>query len=131
MAAILFDLDEFGKLNKLHGHQTGDEVLRRFSKVLRQRFRASDLVARYGGEEFMVILDRATPGDAERLANQIRDALVAETVIAPDGTAVVTTVSAGCAMLAETDSTGEALLAMADIGLMLAKRGGRNRVIAV
>jgi diguanylate cyclase (GGDEF)-like protein len=131
MTAILFDLDEFGQLNKRHGHRTGDEVLRRFSRVLRQRFRASDLVARYGGEEFIVILDRASLADAERLANEVREALMAESDTAPDGTILVTTVSAGCAMLTETDSTGEALLAMADIGLTLAKRGGRNRVVAV
>jgi GGDEF domain-containing protein len=55
VAAIMFDLDHFGRLNKQHGHQTGDAVLRTFAGILQERFRASDLVARYGGEEFVAI----------------------------------------------------------------------------
>ena len=130
-AAIMFDLDEFGQLNKLHGHQTGDEILRIFGRVLRRRFRANDLVARYGGEEFIVILDGATGEVAERLADEVREELLTETVTAPNGVSLVASVSAGCATLTDTDTTGEALLAMADIGLNLAKRGGRNRVVRV
>ena len=131
LSAIMFDLDEFGQLNKLHGHQTGDEILRAFGRVLRRRFRATDLVARYGGEEFVVILDGATSESAEKLADQVRIELLEQTVVAPNGTSLAASVSAGCASLTDTDSTGEALLAMADIGLNLAKRGGRNRVVRV
>jgi diguanylate cyclase (GGDEF)-like protein len=131
LAAIMFDLDEFGELNKTHGHQTGDEILRGFARVLRRRFRATDLVARYGGEEFVVILDGATGEVAERLADEVREELLLQTVTAPDGTSLAASVSAGCATLTDTDATGEALLAMADIGLNLAKRGGRNRVVRV
>jgi diguanylate cyclase (GGDEF)-like protein len=130
-AAIMFDLDEFGQLNKVHGHQTGDEILRIFGRVLRRRFRASDLVARYGGEEFIVVLDGATGEAAERLADEVREELLTQTVTAPNGTSLAASVSAGCATLTDTDATGEALLAMADIGLNLAKRGGRNRVVRV
>jgi GAF domain-containing protein len=49
-SAILFDLDHFGQVNKQHGHQVGDRVLRLFADTLRARARASDLVARFGGE---------------------------------------------------------------------------------
>jgi diguanylate cyclase (GGDEF)-like protein len=131
MAAILFDLDEFGHLNKQYGHQTGDEVLRGFGRVLRRHFRASDLVARYGGEEFVVILDGGTGEAAEELANKVREEFREQLVDAPDGSSLSASVSAGCATLTDTDLTGEALLAMADIGLNLAKRGGRNRVVRV
>ncbi|HEX7223124.1 MAG TPA: sensor domain-containing diguanylate cyclase, partial [Candidatus Limnocylindrales bacterium] len=131
LAAILFDLDEFGQLNKRHGHQVGDEVLRVFGRILRQRFRSSDIVARYGGEEFIVILEGTTPDDVETLANDVRNALSAAEVHPAEGQPLPITVSAGCAMLADADETGEALLAMADVGLTLAKRGGRNRVVRV
>ena len=59
-AAIMFDLDHFGAINKRHGHQTGDAILRAFADILRARFREHDVVARYGGEEFLAILDGAT-----------------------------------------------------------------------
>jgi len=56
VAAILFDLDQFGAFNKEHGHRIGDSVLQSFAAVLRRRMRKGDLVARYGGEEFLVVL---------------------------------------------------------------------------
>ena len=74
LAAILFDLDLFGAFNKFHGHQTGDAVLRAFGKLVRERFRASDLVARYGGEEFVAILDGTGRDDAVRIAEETRTA---------------------------------------------------------
>ncbi len=57
LAAIMFDLDHFGQFNRLHGHLAGDEALRLFGGILRERLRSADLVARYGGEEFVAILE--------------------------------------------------------------------------
>lgn len=131
VAAIMFDLDDFGQLNKAHGHRLGDDVLRTFARILRARFRSTDLVVRYGGEEFVVILDGATAEDAERLANEVRETLIGQPIEVSDGSPLVTTVSAGCAALADGDTSGEALLALADVGLTLAKRSGRNRVVRV
>ncbi|MGH2488908.1 MAG: diguanylate cyclase, partial [Candidatus Limnocylindria bacterium] len=39
VSAILFDLDHFGMFNKLHGVQVGDQALRVFAHVLRERSR--------------------------------------------------------------------------------------------
>ena len=72
IAAIMFDLDHFGRFNKDHGHQAGDAVLRAFAGILLERFRSSDLVARYGGEEFVAILELATLDDATRVAEEVR-----------------------------------------------------------
>jgi diguanylate cyclase (GGDEF)-like protein len=68
LSAILFDLDEFGAFNKMHGHKVGDTVLRTFAEMLAARFRSSDIVARYGGEEFLVVLDGASLDEARRAA---------------------------------------------------------------
>ncbi len=129
-AAIIFDLDHFGAVNKQHGHQTGDAILRSFADVLRARFRGADLVARYGGEEFLAIVDGATADQAMAIAEQIRSTFAQTHVAAPDGTRVTATVSAGCSAMGPDDDTFEDLMTRADVGLVMAKRAGRNRVIA-
>jgi diguanylate cyclase (GGDEF)-like protein/PAS domain S-box-containing protein len=131
VAAIMFDLDLFGNFNKEHGHQTGDAVLRTFAGILLERFRASDLVARYGGEEFVVILERSTVEDAVKAAEDVRRSLEEASILGSDGSRLNATVSAGCAGLDRHDATREALLRAADVGLFMAKRAGRNTVVAV
>jgi diguanylate cyclase (GGDEF)-like protein len=130
LSAIVFDLDHFGSFNKEHGHQIGDEVLRAFAGVLAGRFRASDLVARLGGEEFIVVLDGADREAAVAAADDVRERLAARTVRAGDGSELSITVSAGCAELDQADPTRDSLLRTADVALFMAKRSGRNRVVA-
>jgi diguanylate cyclase (GGDEF)-like protein len=129
-SAILFDLDLFGQVNKQHGHQIGDRVLRLFADTLRARSRAADLVARFGGEEFVVILDNASRDDAIRIAEDVRTAFAKLKVDIAGGAPVRTTVSAGCASLEAWEVEGSLLLERADVALAMAKHGGRNQVVA-
>ena len=131
MAAIMFDLDHFGKFNKEHGHQAGDAVLRAFARILRGRLRASDLVCRYGGEEFVAVLEGATIDDAAEVAETIRTELEKTEIGGHDGQILRATVSAGCAALLESAPTAEALIRATDVGLFMAKRAGRNQVVTV
>ncbi|MDH4334462.1 MAG: diguanylate cyclase [Chloroflexota bacterium] len=130
IAAIMFDLDHFGQFNKSYGHQTGDQVLKTFAAVLRERFRASDLVARFGGEEFVVILEDATRDDAVRLAEEVRARLAQQQIFSDGGERLTVTVSAGCTQLDDEHPTREQLLRTADVALFMAKRAGRDRVVA-
>jgi diguanylate cyclase (GGDEF)-like protein len=130
VAAILFDLDHFGAFNKRHGHGTGDAVLRAFGRILALRLRSSDLAARYGGEEFIAILDGATIEEATRVAEDIRRELEAVVFEGADASDLRATVSAGCSALGPNVASFDALLELADVALQMAKRGGRNQVVA-
>jgi len=130
LSAVTFDLDEFGRFNKLHGVQVGDEALRVFARVLRGRLRQTDLVGRYGGEEFVLILEGSDRQRAVDIAEQIRSRLAGERIQAEDGTPLILTVSAGCAELDPENPTREELLRTADVALSMAKRAGRDRVVA-
>ncbi|HYM84650.1 MAG TPA: diguanylate cyclase [Candidatus Dormibacteraeota bacterium] len=130
ISAIMFDLDHFGRFNRDHGHLAGDATLRAFAGLLHERLRSSDLVARYGGEEFVVILEDCRLEDAVRLADEIRSGLDAAVVAGPHGQALRATVSGGCAQLDPADATKESLLRAADVGLFMAKRAGRNQIVA-
>src|SRR5688572_10873292 len=54
LAEIMIDIDHFKRVNDTFGHAAGDVVLRATGELLKQQFRASDVVCRYGGEEFLV-----------------------------------------------------------------------------
>jgi diguanylate cyclase (GGDEF)-like protein len=130
VAAILFDLDHFGEFNNQHGHAVGDAVLRAFGALLTKRLRSSDLVARFGGEEFIAVLDGASVAEAQQVADEIRRDLEAIRIEGADGASLTATVSAGCSALGPDVISLETLLDVADVGLQMAKRGGRNQVVA-
>ncbi|HEX3427731.1 MAG TPA: diguanylate cyclase [Candidatus Limnocylindrales bacterium] len=128
-AVVMFDLDHFGAFNKQHGHQIGDVILRTFADILQRRFRGSDVVARYGGEEFLAVLDGATVDQAQVVAEEIRVAFALVRVPGPDGILLSATVSAGCTGLGADNDRFVDAIARADVGLVTAKRAGRNRVV--
>ena len=57
----LIDLDHFKRINDVHGHAAGDQVLQAFAAVASACLRQGDILARYGGEEFVLLLPDATP----------------------------------------------------------------------
>lgn len=56
-AFLFIDLDDFQKINDMHGHDQGDVLLKIISYRLRSTFKSRDIVARLGGDEFIVMLD--------------------------------------------------------------------------
>ncbi len=56
LTVIMFDLNNFKKVNDKHGHAVGDSVLKGFADRLKRATRGSDVAARYGGDEFVLLL---------------------------------------------------------------------------
>ena len=130
VSIVQFDLDHFKKINDLHGHAAGDDVLRRVGQVLREATRGEDIVCRYGGEELTLILPGASRGQAQARAQAIR-ARIAQLEIVSGGRALPhITLSGGLACFPEDGATLEAVLQRADQALLRAKREGRDRVLS-
>jgi diguanylate cyclase (GGDEF)-like protein len=130
IALVLFDIDHFKRINDTHGHQIGDVVLRQVATTAARRLRTEDVLARFGGEEFAVILRGTSRLGAGLVAERLR-ALVAALPAIVDGKPIPVTVSAGCASLeCCAGRSPHELVAAADRRLYLAKRQGRNRVVA-
>ena len=127
LALVLADLDDFKLINDEYGHQAGDEVLRRFSDVLRENVRDFDLPVRYGGEEFAVLLPEAGLDGAERLARRLQAALLRLRLPEITGDRPPVTASFGVAAFPAARSAEE-LLSAADGALYRAKAAGKDRV---
>lgn len=125
LAAILFDLDHFKRVNDSYGHATGDAVLQAFATMLTERLPRSAVVARLGGEEFVALLDRTTLRGAWLAAQAVRASLPGIAAHLPP-----VTVSAGLAEL-DPDDTLYRLIDRADRCSYEAKRTGRNRICPV
>ena len=132
LSVMLLDVDCFKQYNDQYGHAMGDQVLREVSRILRANLhRPADLAARYGGEEFVLVLPETAWPAAMRIAERIREGIEA-LAIQHDGSvcAPTITISIGGATSGPAQrETMEALLAVADQHLYLAKGEGRNRVL--
>jgi two-component system cell cycle response regulator len=121
---VMLDVDHFKRLNDVHGHLVGDDVLRRVAAAIAATSRQYDTPARYGGEEFAVILPRTSKADGLEVAERLRLA-VEESGEDPEVTA-----SGGLATFPADAVEPRALIRAADGALYESKRGGRNRVTA-
>lgn len=72
---MMFDVDNFKRLNDEHGHIFGDIVLRSVAKCISEKARASDFVVRYGGDEFLVIQAEASQGSVDAMVERIDAAM--------------------------------------------------------
>ena len=127
LALVLLDLDHFKRVNDVHGHDAGDEVLRDFARVLRENCREVDLPARYGGEEFAVLMPAAGTRAARLLAERVRRDFGA-IEFREGGVRFGVTVSAGVCKWTRSVNSPRAMLRRADAALYAAKHAGRNRV---
>lgn len=124
-ALILFDLDHFKSYNDEHGHQAGDAALARTGEILRRATRGTDVAFRYGGEEFLLLVPDSDLAGAITVAERVRVATEEAQDLPPF------TISGGVALWDPIDGRDpRALVRRADTALYLAKRAGRNRIVA-
>lgn len=122
---ILLDVDNFKQVNDKLGHPKGDEVLIRFSGVLREMFRRNDVIGRLGGDEFAVFLPGILPEEVlEEKMKQLSSRCIF-TYFSDRGDEIKTSVSIGIVLADENDSY-ETLYKKADKSLYKSKEKGKN-----
>jgi diguanylate cyclase (GGDEF)-like protein/PAS domain S-box-containing protein len=124
-ALLMIDIDHFKRVNDIHGHQIGDQVLRHAAQLIRSSLRQHDRAGRLGGEEFAVLLDDVDVETALVLAERLRSKLETNPATTDAG-AVAVTISLGLSIVHGEDPAR--VLGEADAALYRAKRSGRNRV---
>jgi diguanylate cyclase len=121
-AVLNIDLDGFKAVNDVHGHATGDELLRIVGARLRGAVRADDMVSRLGGDEFACLLWAAPPSRAalNRLATDLFAAVSTPFQVGPLSLDVHPSI--GIAMWPADGGSAEALMQCADAAMYAAKR---------
>lgn len=121
MALMFLDLDGLKRVNDTLGHSVGDQVITEAAYVMRQTFRASDLIARMGGDEFCVLFAVESEAAAATIVTRLQAA--ADELNRQEGRPFVLSFSTGVAMFdPEQPGTLDELMAAADVRMYEAKR---------
>lgn len=128
MTFLLLDIDYFKIINDKYGHDVGDNVLKKFTEVIRSILRKNDILVRYGGEEFLIILLGADEEKSHQLGELIRTN-IKKTEFPPMAPGKVTC-SIGLTVVGLVNDTFEPnkFLKQADKALYHAKEHGRDQV---
>jgi diguanylate cyclase (GGDEF)-like protein len=76
ISMVIFDIDNFKKINDTYGHQKGDEVLIIIAETMKNFVRKSDFTIRFGGDEFLILLYDSLTSTAVMIAESIRDSIM-------------------------------------------------------
>ncbi|MCW1843463.1 diguanylate cyclase [Prosthecomicrobium hirschii] len=125
VAVLIADIDWFKRINDTHGHDAGDQVI----AAVAERINLADaVVGRIGGEEYALVVREGRPSRIWEIADGLRRA-VGDTPVQTSLSTIPVTISVGTAIL-QPDETVDTALRRADAALYMAKRAGRNRIVA-
>ncbi|HTX42676.1 MAG TPA: diguanylate cyclase response regulator [Acidobacteriaceae bacterium] len=123
LSLMLFDLDDFARINRDYGYEAGDRILAELASRFRRQLRSYDLIGRCGEDEFLLALPGCPRDNAMMLAARIRETILAHPYAA-DGEATTLTASFGIA--ASGGRSPLVVLREAERALAEAKSSGKN-----
>ena len=112
---VMCDIDNFKEINDSFGHQVGDEILKKVSKLLLSITREDDFVCRYGGDEFIIVLKNCCIIDANNKIEKLKEKLNEISL------------SFGITEYEENKTLAEAIKE-ADEALYISKNNGKNEI---
>lgn len=124
LSVVMFDIDDFKKVNDEYGHQTGDNALVKIAAIVAERLRKTDVFARYGGEEFIILMPETDIVRAAEVAEYLRESIMRHSI---EGVNHAITCSFGIAEYLHGEDL-EDIIRQADRALYAAKKKGKNRV---
>jgi diguanylate cyclase (GGDEF)-like protein len=126
VAAVFLDLDDFKRINDLHGHLAGSHALMEVAAVVLPSVRDTDCVVRYGGDEFVLILTETGIDEAIQVAERIRTKIEAHRFSGGRRLKFTLTASFGIAVFPEHALSPQQLIAGADRAMYQAKAANKN-----
>lgn len=118
-ALLIFDIDNFKKINDVRGHQAGDDVLKEFAVVLTEAFRRSDDIGRFGGDEFIVFVQNMPRHTIDQRLRSIQKRL-------KNSKTVPVTCSIGIYILTDEALSYKQCMERADQAMYMSKKRGKD-----
>ncbi len=125
LSVIWIDVDDFGRFNRLAGHDAGDEVLQGLASAIRATIASNDIACRVGGDEFGIVSRGSDTAESVAIAERVRGALRA----AVDAGSPAATVSVGIARYPEDARSAAELVKLARGTAYWARLRGADRVL--
>lgn len=126
LAVAYLDLDGFKKINDTFGHDVGDQLLVKLSKLMNGVLREGDTLARIGGDEFVAVLpDLDRMSDCELVLSRLLQAAMSPVTL--DGRSLQVSTSIGVTLYPQDGADADQLMRHADQAMYIAKQMGRNR----
>lgn len=126
---LYVDIDKLHLINDSFGFDAGDEVIKRFAEILRERLGPQDLAGRIAGDRFAVLLHAQDLSNAQGFAESLCEAMASLRYLRGDKS-VPMSMSVGTARLTGGGDNLAHALAAAEVACKAAKDRGRNRVEA-
>lgn len=130
LAVIIFDIDDFKRINDTYGHPVGDTVLVALSKAVTRELPSCAIFSRYGGEEFAVLIRDASLKQGYAISETIRKTIENTRVMHHDKR-INFTVSVGLTVASHYHNSFDDVIRDADRALYKAKHKGKNRTFVV
>lgn len=127
-SVVFFDLDHFKRVNDVHGHLCGSQLLRQVGDLVRANLRTVDIPTRYGGDEFVIILPQTSKVQALHVTRRLRLALNEMAFLTERDLQVRITASFGLANFPDDTSDKEELLRLADEAMYRVKETTRDGI---
>jgi diguanylate cyclase (GGDEF)-like protein len=128
VGCVFFDLDDFKRVNDVHGHLVGSYVLMEMAAIILSSVRDTDVVARYGGDEFVIVLPETDFPAAVRVAGRLCDKIARHFFTGGRRLQLRMTASFGVASFPQHAQSPQQLVACADTAMYEAKAAGKNCV---
>lgn len=127
LSVVLIDIDDFTKIDRRYGHDTGNKTLAEVGHLLVANSRATDIVCHWANDRFLFIAPVATGIELAAFAEKMRGLVVKHT-FEHEGKPYPVTISAGVAESASGERF-EQTFALASEALLQAKAAGKNTVL--
>ncbi len=129
LSLLIFDLDNFKKINDIYGHVNGDIVLKSFSEQMLNCLRKEDLFARFGGEEFMALFRNTSKETAIRIGNKLLEVVRAMKFSTPTAEFQASVTIGVATFENENFESPQAMVMHADSKLYQGKDNGKDQVV--
>ena len=128
VAFILFDIDDFKKINDNYGHLMGDKALAHFIQIVTQKMGQRGVAIRYAGDEFVLILPNMSKDTAREFGEEIQRGF-ADNPLQIDHNEIPIECSIGISLYPRDGKNWKVLFEKADEALYIAKEQGKNRIM--